>query len=593
MNIRNFVIISHVDHGKSTLADRLLEITGTIEQREMRAQFLDMMDLEKEKGITIKLQPVQMKYNGYILNLIDTPGHVDFSYEVSRSLAAVEGAILLIDASQGIQAQTLANLHLAQEQNLSIIPIVNKIDLAHAKTEETIQEVSKLLNIDKEEIIEISAKQGTNIDKVLQAIIKKVPGPVIDLESPLRALIFDSKYDSYKGVLAYVRIVDGKVKAGDKIKMLASESVSEVIEVGLLKPQMVKTDLLESGGIGYIATGLKNVGQCRVGDTITTNSEQRTIDNIKSLSGYKEPKSMVFASFYPVESNDHDLLKDSLGKLKLSDASLQYEPESCQGLGRGFRAGFLGMLHLEIVLERLKREYQLNLIVTSPSVSYKLITKKEEHLTVTSASDLPEVGDIKEIQEPWVILEIILPSQFLGTIMKLLKKTRGLYQDTEYLSAEKVVLKYKVPLNEIIIDFYDQLKNTTAGYASMNYEIIDYQPSDLVRMDILIASEKAEAFARIVHKTKSEREARALVKKLKSVIPKQLFAVSIQAAIGGKIIARETISAMRKDVTGYLYGGDYTRKKKLLEKQKKGKKKMKAIGRINIPQEVFLKVLKK
>jgi len=591
MNIRNFVIISHVDHGKSTLADRLLEITGTIGQREMRAQFLDMMDLEKEKGITIKLQPVQMKYNGYILNLIDTPGHVDFSYEVSRSLAAVEGAILLIDASQGIQAQTLANLHLAQEQNLSIIPIVNKIDLAHAKIEETILEVSKLLNIDKEEIIEISAKQGTNIDKVLQAIIKKVPEPVIDLESPLRALIFDSKYDSYKGVLAYVRIVDGKVKAGDKIKMMASESVSEVIEVGLLKPQMVKTDLLESGGIGYIATGLKNVGQCRVGDTIGSILGKNA--SSVSLPGYEEPKSMVFASFYPVESNDHDLLKDSLGKLKLSDASLQYEPESCQGLGRGFRAGFLGMLHLEIVLERLKREYQLNLIVTSPSVSYKLITKKEEHLTVTSASDLPEVGDIKEIQEPWVILEIILPSQFLGTIMKLLKKTRGLYQDTEYLSAEKVVLKYKVPLNEIIIDFYDQLKNTTAGYASMNYEIIDYQTSDLVRMDILIASEKAEAFARIVHKTKSEREARALVKKLKSVIPKQLFAVSIQAAIGGKIIARETISAMRKDVTGYLYGGDYTRKKKLLEKQKKGKKKMKAIGRINIPQEVFLKVLKK
>ncbi len=591
--IRNFVIISHVDHGKSTLADRLLEITKTVEQRKMRAQFLDMMDIEKEKGITIKLQPVRMRYNEYIMNLIDTPGHVDFSYEVSRSLAAVEGALLLVDASQGIQAQTLANLHLAQDQGLVIIPVVNKIDLAQAMTKETVQGLSKLLDVDKKEIIEISAKKGINIEKVLEAIIQKVPEPIINKQSPLRALIFDSKYDSYKGILAYVRIVDGQIKAGDRIKMIASGSISEVIEVGLFKPEIVKTDLLESGEIGYVATGLKDVAQCRVGDTITLNIEQKKINNVKPLPGYFEPNSMVFASFYPVESNDYDLLKDSLGKLNLSDSSLQYEPESCQGIGRGFRAGFLGMLHLEIVLERLKREYKLNLIITSPSVSYKIVDKKGKHFIATSASDLPEAGYIKEIKEPWAALEIISPSHFLGPIMKLLKRTRGQYQDTEYLSIGKAVLKYYVPLNEIIIDFYDQLKNITAGYASMNYSIKDYQPADLVKMDILIAGEETEAFARIVHRTKLEQEARALVKKLKKIIPKQLFAVSLQASVAGRIIARENISAMRKDVTGYLYGGDYTRKRKLLEKQKKGKKKMKAIGKINIPQQVFFEILKK
>lgn len=611
--IRNFCIISHIDHGKSTLADRLLEITETVELRKMRAQFLDMMDIEKEKGITIKLQPVTMAYrlpttdysqnkksvsgsqsavdgSEFILNLIDTPGHVDFSYEVSRSLAAVEGAILLVDASQGIQAQTLANFHLAREQNLAVIPVVNKIDLPQAMTEETVQELSELLNVDEKEILQISAKQGTNIDQILRAVIRKIPEPIVKRQSPLRALVFDSEYDPYKGILAYVRVVDGRVKAGDRIKLTASGAVSEVIEVGLFRPQMAKTDLLESGEIGYLATGLKDVGQCRVGDTLTEgNGKQKIIP----LSGYQEPKPMVFASFYPVASNDYDLLKDGLGKLKLSDASFQYEPESCQGLGRGFRAGFLGMLHLEIVLERLKREYQLDLIVTSPSVSYQIVDKKGKRLVINSASDLPESGKFKEIKEPWAELEIVSPSRFQGPIMKLLKQTRGQYQNAEYLSSGKIVLKYQVPLNEIIIDFYDQLKNLTSGYASMNYRITDYQPADLVKMDILIAGEKTEAFARIVHKANLEKEARSLVKRLKEVIPKQLFTVSLQAAVDGKIIARENISALRKDVTGYLYGGDYTRKRKLLEKQKKGKKKMKAIGKINLPQEVFFEVLRK
>jgi GTP-binding protein LepA len=622
--IRNFVIISHIDHGKSTLADRLLELTGTIEQRKMRAQFLDMMDLEREKGITIKLQPVRMEYvigshpeqgegsrgkqlgdfsspvqnDRYILNLIDTPGHVDFTYEVSRSLAAVEGAILLVDASQGIQAQTLANLHLAQEQNLAIIPVVNKIDLSHARTEETAQEMSQLLDTNQDEIIKISAKQGTKVDKVLEAIIKKIPSPTGNPTDPLRALIFDSNYDSYKGVIAYIRIVDGQVKAGDKIIMMASRTKTEVLEVGVLKPEMTKVDFLKAGEIGYLATGLKNVGQCRVGDTITLNSailnnSTAKAPAIQPLSGYQEPQPVVFASFYPVEADDYDLLKDGLAKLKLNDASLQYEPESCQGLGRGFRCGFLGMLHLEIILERLKREYQLNLIVTSPSVSYRVLTKEKKYLSISSTADLPEPNKIEQIEEPWVELEILTPSQYLGQVMKLLEKLRGDYKDTEYLTAERILVKYQVPLNEIIVDFYDKLKNATSGYASMNYQVIGYRPGDLVKMDILVAGEKAEAFSRMIPKEKAYSEGRALVKKLKENIPAQLFAVSLQAAIGGKVIARETIRALRKDVTGYLYGGDYTRKRKLLEKQKKGKKRMEQLGKVRIPSEVFLRVLKK
>ena len=587
-NIRNFCIISHVDHGKSTLADRLLELTKTIEKRKMKKQFLDMMDLEREKGITIKLQPVRMNYKDFILNLIDTPGHVDFAYEVSRSLAAVEGAILMVDASQGVQAQTLANLHFAQEQNLVIIPVLNKIDLPDAQIKETIQEMCQMLDIKEEEIIKISAKQGTNIDKVLNAIIERIPAPSGKQEDTLRALIFDSDYNSYKGVVVYVRIVDGQIKTRDKIMMFASKAQAEIIETGVFKPDFVKTNSLNAGEIGYIATGLKDLEQCQVGDTVTLFGS-----TIKPLLGYKKINSVVFASFYPIESSDHDLLKESLDKLKLSDASLQYEPESCEGLGRGFRCGFLGMLHLEIILERLKREYQLNLIVTSPSVTYQIIDNENKKLVISSPEDMPEINKISSIKEPWVCLEVITPNLYLGQVMKLLEGMRAEYQDTQYLGVERVLVKYNIALSEIVVDFYDKLKNITSGYGSMNYEIIGYRPGDLIKMDILIAGEKKEAFSRIVHKESVYKEAKALVKKLKQAIPKQLFSVSLQAVIGGKIIARETISAMRKDVTGYLYGGDYTRKKKLLEKQKKGKKKMRSLGKLNIPQEVFLKVLKK
>jgi len=595
-NIRNFCIISHIDAGKSTLADRFLELTKTIEKRKMREQVLDMMDLEREKGITIKLQPVRMKYDKYILNLIDTPGHVDFSYEVSRSLAAVEGAILLVDASQGIQAQTLANLHLAQEQELIIIPVINKIDLPNARVEETEKEIIQLLKDSPgrtvlESVLKISAKQGTNIEKVFEAIIKKIASPAGSPESPLRALIFDSHYDSYKGVIAYVRIVDGQIKRGDKITMLASATSAETIEVGIFKPHLTKIDCLKAGEIGYLATGLKDVSQCRVGDTIGTVSEGQSP---KALPGYQEPEPMVFASVYPAEADDYNLLKDGLAKLKLNDASLQYEPESVQGLGRGFRGGFLGMLHLEIVLERLKREYGLSLVVTSPSVNYQVITKSpEEKHSISSPADFPEINRIKAIEEPWLSLEIITPNQYLGQVMKLLAKTRGQYQDTQYLTPERVLIKYQAPLNEIIVDFYDQLKNTSAGYASMSYQLIGYQPADLVKLDVLIAEEKVEAFSRIVHQKKAYGEGRALVEQLKKFIPRQQFTVPLQAVVNNRIIARQTIKALRKNVIAGLYGGDYTRKRKHLEKQKKGKKKLKEFGRVSIPQEVFLKVLKR
>ncbi|MBU1137112.1 translation elongation factor 4 [Patescibacteria group bacterium] len=589
-NIRNFCIISHIDHGKSTLADRFLELTGTVEKRKMQEQFLDMMELEREKGITIKLQPVRMEYQGQILNLIDTPGHVDFSYEVSRSLAAVEGAVLLVDASQGVQAQTLANLHLAEEQGLVIIPVINKIDLPHARLKETANEMQQLLGINPEEILKVSAKKGSGVEEILKTIIEKVPLPQGVQDQPLRALIFDSDYDDFKGIIAYVRIIDGEVKARDRILMLASGAEAETLEVGIFRPNQVKVERLRVGEIGYIATGLKNIDQCRVGDTITLSKS-----SVKPLAGYKEPKPVVFASFYPADSGDYDLLKDSLSKLKLSDASLKYEPESSEGLGRGFRCGFLGMLHLEIISERLKREKKLDLVITSPSVSYQIVAKGKNQtpVLISSPADLPDISQLEEIREPWVALEVISPHQYLGALLKILETLRGEYQDTVYLSADRVLIKYRAPLSEIIADFYDRLKNITSGYASMNYEMIDYRLGDLVELDILIAGEKVEAFSKIVHRQRAEREGRSLVKKLKEIMPPQLFAVSLQAAIGGKIIAREDIRALRKDVTGYLYGGDVSRKRKLLEKQKKGKKKMKQLGKINIPSEVFLKVLKK
>lgn len=586
--IRNFCIISHIDHGKSTLADRFLELTGAVEKRKMREQFLDMMELEREKGITIKLQPVRMEYQGYILNLIDTPGHVDFTYEVSRSLAAVEGAILLVDAGKGVQAQTLANLHLAQKQNLVVIPAINKIDLPHARIEETIEEMSQLLKTDRNDILKISAKKGENIEKLLNKVVEKVPPPRGGLEKTFRALIFDSSYDNFKGVIIYLKVIDGQIKRGERIKMLASSKEIEVVELGIFTPAPVRVDSLSAGEIGYLSTGLKEIGQCRVGDTVALVGSKA-----QPWPGYQEPKPMVFASFYPINSEDYNLLKDGLEKLRLNDASLQYEPESSEGLGRGFRCGFLGMLHLEIVSERLKRERKLNLVVTSPLVGYRLTTKKGQSLLISSASDLEKTEEIERIEEPWVNLEIIAPSQYLGPIMNLLENLRGEYKETEYLSADRVLVRYEAPLADIVIDFYDRLKNISSGYASMNYQMIEYRPGDLAKIDVLIAGKKTEALSKIVPRGRALTEGRALVKKLKEVIPPQLFAVPLQAALGGKIIARETIPALKKDVIGHLYGGDYSRKKKLLEKQKKGKKKMKVIGRVNVPQEVFLKVLKK
>ncbi|OWK26722.1 MAG: elongation factor 4 [Parcubacteria group bacterium GW2011_GWA2_38_13b] len=592
-NIRNFCIIAHIDHGKSTLADRFLELTKTVEKRKMRNQFLDQMDLERERGITIKLQPVRMNYDNFILNLIDTPGHVDFNYEVSRSLAAVEGAILLVDAAKGIQAQTLANLYLAVEQGLEIIPVINKIDLPTAKTDETEKEIRNVLGISvDEEILKISAKMGMGIEDVLKKVVKSVPAPLTATDKPLRALIFDSKYDDYKGVIAYVRVVDGKVKRGDKIMAMVSKTKSEVIETGIFLPELKTKDELFAGEIGYIATGFKNVESCRVGDTIIMSQPASGI-SIEPLLGYKEPKPMVFASFYPQEGSDFDFLKDALSKLKLNDASLSFNVESSQALGRGFLCGFLGMLHMEIVSERLRREYGLNLVITTPSVNYKVGTSDKREAEIKTASEFPDPSRIEYVSEPWIRLEIITPSDYINNIMMLAKGTRGFYKKTEYISEKRVILAFETPLADIIADFYDDLKSVTSGYASMNYELLDFRIGDLVKMDILIAGEKVEAFSRIVPREKSRFIGRDLVGKLKEVVPPQLFTVAIQAAIGGEIIARETLKAMRKDVTGYLYGGDRTRKDKLLKKQKKGKKRLKEMGKVRISQEVFLKVLKK
>ena len=601
-NIRNFCIIAHIDHGKSTLADRFLELTGTVEKRKMRQQYLDTMDLERERGITIKLQPVKMSYKFlnhktsnfelFTLNLIDTPGHVDFSYEVSRSLAAVEGAILLVDATKGVQAQTLANLHLAQEQKLTIIPAINKIDLPGSRVKETEDEIRNL-GLDGE-IYKISAKEGVGVDELLRAVVEKVPPPRGKLKKPFRALIFDSNYDLYKGVLVHVRAVDGEIKRGQKIHFLASGARAEVLETGVFLPNLSASEKLSAGEVGYIATGLKDVSLCRVGDTIVDFSVfQSDASLVPPLVGYEEPKPMIFASFYPAEGNDFDLLKDSLSKLKLSDASLVYEPESSEALGRGYRCGFLGMLHMEIVTERLKREYNLQLIVTTPSVVYQLTESDGKEKTIFSPQELPDQSKVKEIKEPWIKLEVLAPGEYLGALMNLLQGLGGIYLDTKYLTGERVVISYEAPLREIIVDFYDRLKSATSGYASMSYELIGWREGDLVPLDILVAGEKIEAFSRIIPRQKAPGEGKALVEKLKEVLPSQLFAVSLQAAVGGKILAREDISARRKDVTGYLYGGDYSRKRKLLEKQKRGKKRMEKTGRVDIPQEVFLKVLKK
>jgi GTP-binding protein LepA len=577
-NIRNFCIISHIDHGKSTLADRFLEMTSSVASRKMRPQYLDSMDLEREKGITIKMQPVRINYKDYVLNLVDTPGHVDFSYEVSRSLAAVEGAVLLVDASKGIQAQTLANLELAQKQNLVIIPVVNKIDLVQANVQEAVSELADLLEIEEKDIIKISAKEGTNIEAVLEAVIEKIPSPETDSEKLFRALIFDSVYDSYKGVIAYVRVVEGEVKDRERIKLIAAKVDGEIKELGYFTPEFLPQTRLKAGEIGYIATGVKEPGLVRVGDTIA-----RSVAD--SLPGYKEPEPMVFASLYPEDPDDFDLLRDAISKLKLNDPALVSEPETKEALGRGFRCGFLGTLHAEIISERLLREFNLNLVISSPSVVYKADNK-----FIYSASEWPE--HVEEGQEPWVLIEAITPLQYMGNIMELFSNTRAVYSETKYISKERIILVYEAPLREIIVNFYDKLKGVSQGFASMNYKLLGYRPSELVKMDILIAGEIEPAFSKIVPKEKAYEEGKALVSKLKESLPAQQFSVALQAVIGGKVIARETIKARRKDVTGYLYGGDYTRKRKLLEKQKKGKKLLKEKGSVRIPTKTFLEVFR-
>jgi len=578
MEIRNFCIISHIDHGKSTLADRFLELTSSVSSRKMRPQFLDMMDLEREKGITIKMQPVRMVYKEFILNLVDTPGHVDFSYEVSRSLAAVEGAILLVDAGQGIQAQTLANLELAQKQNLSIIPVINKIDLAHANVEQAVDEIAKLLKVKQEEVIKISAKNGTNVEQLLKAVIDKVPSPDIKKEEPFRALIFDSIYDQYKGVIAYVRIIDGEIKKTDKIKLLAGKTWADIKELGYFIPEFSSQAKLETGEIGYIATGIKEPGKVKVGDTIA-------ISDVEPLHGYEEPKPMVYASLYPESPDDFDLLKDALSKLKLSDPSLVFEQETKESLGRGFKCGFLGTLHAEIISERIRREFGFNLIISSPSVVYKVDNK-----LIYSASDWPVFSD--KTEEPWVSLEIISPNRYMSKMIEVLKNLRANYIKTDYLSLERIILVYEIPLREVIVNLYDKIKSVSQGYASMNYKFLDFRETELVKMDVLIAGKKESAFSKIVPKEKAFAEGKALIRKLKEVLPAQQFSVALQAVIGANIIARETIRARRKDVTGYLYGGDYSRKRKLLEKQKKGKKKLKEKGSVRIPSKVFFEVFK-
>ena len=596
--IRNFCIIAHIDHGKSTLADRLLDMTKTIATNKITAQFLDSMELEKEKGITIKLKPVRMHYthNGKecILNLVDTPGHVDFAYEVSRSLAAVEGAVLLVDATQGIQAQTLANIDLAKKQNLVIIPVVNKIDMDAARVEESCQELAAVLGVAPESVIKISAKNGLNVEQVLQAVVEKIPSPEVRNagaeQKPFRALIFDSTYDSFKGVLALVRVIDGSIKDREKIELLAAKTVAEVKELGYLAPGIVPQPEIFTGEIGYIATGIKEPGKVRVGDTIVRLAPRPyTLD---PLPGYSEPNPMVFASFYPEDPEEFEVLKVALGKLKLQDPALVYEAEMKEALGRGFRCGFLGTLHVEIISERLEREFNLGLVISTPSVIYKLFNKKGQEQVIYSASDWPDPSAIEKMEEPWVLLEIIAPASYVGKLMDVLNGVGGNYLETNYLSAERAIIKYEAPLRAIVANLYDKIKSTSQGYASLNYTMLGYRPAVLVKMEIWIAGRPEEAFSRIVEEHDAHEQGKKLVEKLKEALPQQQFTVALQAVIGGKVIARETISARRKDVTGYLYGGDKSRKKKLLEKQKKGKALMKDKGKVTVPSKTFLEIFR-
>lgn len=590
--IRNFCIVAHIDHGKSTLADRLIEYTGTLSKRELSDQVLDSMDIERERGITIKLTPTKMNYtyNGeqYELNLIDTPGHVDFTYEVSRSLAACEGAILIVDATQGVEAQTLANAYLAIDNDLEILPVINKIDLPSADVELARKEIEDIIGIDAEVAPAVSAKEGTNIDKVLEQIVNCVPAPKGNADAPLRALIFDSYYDNFKGAVCLVRIFDGKVKAGDKIKFYITGKEYDVTEVGVFEPKPVSQDILSAGDVGYICASIKNVSETKVGDTIT-NADNPT-DN--PLPGYKEVKPVVFSGIFCVDGADYDALKDALEKLKLNDASLEYEPEISQALGFGFRCGFLGLLHMEIIQERLEREFDLDLITTAPSVCYKVHTVTGETVMVSNPADLPKPQEIDYMEEPMTRVNIFTPPQYVGNLMQLAQDKRGEHKDLQYIDKNRCQLVYDIPLNEIIYDFFDQLKSCSRGYASMDYEIIGYKISDLVKVDILLNGEICDALSMIVHKDRAYYKGRAIVEKLKEVIPRQLFEIPIQAAVGSKVIARETVKALRKDVLAKCYGGDISRKRKLLEKQKKGKKRMRKIGSVEIPSEAFMSILK-
>lgn len=591
-NIRNFCIIAHIDHGKSTLADRLLQLTNTVSDREMKEQLLDNMDLERERGVTIKASAVRMFYRSlnqteYLINLIDTPGHVDFTYEVSRALQACEGAILVVDASQGIEAQTLANVYLALEHNLEIIPVINKIDLPAARPDDVADEIADLLGIPPEDMIRISAKTGFNVEAVLEAVIERVPPPVGDIEAPLRALVFDSHYDSYKGVIAYVRVVDGIARNNEKMKLMATNANFDSIEIGFFNPTMNATTEIGVGEVGYIATGLKTVQECKVGDTVTLNNGREQ----EPLPGYKDVKPMVFAGFYPTDNDEYTNLREAFEKLKLNDAALTFEPENSQALNFGFRVGFLGLFHMEIVQERLEREYDLDILATAPSVQYEIVKRNGDILRIDSPAMLPDPSEYEEIREPWMKIQIYVPQEYIGAVMDLVINKRGEYITTEYLDKTRVTLHYYIPLAEVIVDFFDRLKSATRGYASLDYQFDEYRPGDLVKLDVLVNKDAVDALSMIVHRDDAYHKGQKLVNKLKDLIPQQMFVVPVQAAVGKNVISRANVKALRKDVLAKCYGGDISRKKKLLEKQKKGKKRMKMIGSVEIPQEAFMSVL--
>lgn len=618
-NIRNFVIIAHIDHGKSTLADRFLELTGTVEKRKMQEQILDAMELERERGITIKMQPVRMNYKfrmlnaeknsefriqnsilsnseqNFVLNLIDTPGHIDFTYEVSRSLAAVEGAILLVDATQGVQAQTVGNLALAKKEGLTILPVINKIDLHDARIPETEAEIRKLLPEYEGTIVKVSGKTGEGVERLLQEIVEKIPPPNAPVSAPFfRALIFDSKFDPFKGIIAYVRVVDGSIAEGEHVRLLATGAMSEVLEAGYFVPDLFRTKKLSAGEIGYLATGLKEPGLVRVGDTITAVAESKhSTFEVEPLPGYTTPQPMLFASVYPEDADDFEVLKDALLKLKLNDPALSFEIESSESLGRGFRCGFLGMLHIEIVKERLRREHNLSLIFSTPSVPYRISVENGAEMMIHAPSEVPDSHLLRWIEEPWVRLEIITPKHFLGSIMKLLERTRGIFGATEYLGEDRLMFFYEAPLRAIAVDFYDHLKSATEGYASMSYEPIGFRRGNLERLDILVAGKRVNALTLMLEKDRAYDEGKKILEKLKTLIPRQLFMVALQAAIGGRVIARENIAASSKNVTQHMYGGDRTRKMKLWKKQKEGKKRLRAEGEVEIPHSVYLQVFKK